>query len=528
MADNVQLEAVGTPGAVAATDDIGSVHYQRVKVNFGVDGAATDVSASNPLPVDVGTGATGAAKAEDAAAASADVGVASLTVRQDSIASTTSADGDYQHAKSDSVGRIYVNAAGVAVPVTDNAGSLTVDAPVGTPVFVRLSDGAAPIAALPITDNGGSLTVDGTVAVSGSVTVTDGGGSLTVDGTVTANLGTVGTTATDLAKAEDSAAASGDVGITFLTRRQDTITGDTSADGDYQHAKSNSVGRLYTSATIDAALPAGNNNIGDVDVVTLPNVTLAAGTNTNEVVGDAAHDAPAAGNPVLIGGYASAAAPADVSADADVVRGWFLRNGSQVSQPAFAGVLATTGNGASGTGVQRVTIASDSTGQIISLGPVAHDGAIAGAPVRIGLRARTSSYTSVSSDDVADAISTLDGKQIVQPFSIPENSWSSAAASGGIVNTTGVSAKAAAGANIRNYVTHVDVVNGHATVDTDVQIRDGAAGTVLWRSFAKAAGGGVSADFNPPLRGTANTLVEIANGTTGSATYFNLTGYVGP
>jgi hypothetical protein len=35
-------------------------------------------------------------------------------------------------------------------PVTDNAGSLTVDAPVGTPVFVRLSDGAAPIATLPI------------------------------------------------------------------------------------------------------------------------------------------------------------------------------------------------------------------------------------------------------------------------------------------------------------------------------------------------------------------------------------------
>jgi len=37
-----------------------------------------------------------------------------------------------------------------ALPVTDNAASLTVDAPVGTPVFVRLSDGAAPIATLPV------------------------------------------------------------------------------------------------------------------------------------------------------------------------------------------------------------------------------------------------------------------------------------------------------------------------------------------------------------------------------------------
>lgn len=51
----------------------------------------------------------------------------------------------------------------VTMPTTtvqDGGGSLTVDAPVGTPVFVRLSDGAAAITALPITDNSGSLTVD--------------------------------------------------------------------------------------------------------------------------------------------------------------------------------------------------------------------------------------------------------------------------------------------------------------------------------------------------------------------------------
>lgn len=39
--------------------------------------------------------------------------------------------------------RLKVDASGVAVPITDNSGSLTVDAPVGTPVFTRLSDGAA-------------------------------------------------------------------------------------------------------------------------------------------------------------------------------------------------------------------------------------------------------------------------------------------------------------------------------------------------------------------------------------------------
>lgn len=54
---------------------------------------------------------------------------------------------------------LKVDASGVPVPVTDNAGSLTVDAPAGTPVFVRLSNG--------------TIAVD-TVPVSGTVTVTQG------------------------------------------------------------------------------------------------------------------------------------------------------------------------------------------------------------------------------------------------------------------------------------------------------------------------------------------------------------------
>lgn len=47
-------------------------------------------------------------------------------------------------------GTVTANAGTGPFPVSDNGGSLTVDAPVGTPVFVRLSDGAAAIATLPI------------------------------------------------------------------------------------------------------------------------------------------------------------------------------------------------------------------------------------------------------------------------------------------------------------------------------------------------------------------------------------------
>lgn len=49
MADNVGY----TPGsgATVAADDIGGILYQRVKPVTGDDGTATDVSATNPMPV---------------------------------------------------------------------------------------------------------------------------------------------------------------------------------------------------------------------------------------------------------------------------------------------------------------------------------------------------------------------------------------------------------------------------------------------------------------------------------------------
>lgn len=50
MADNVAITAgVGTS---IATDDVGGVQYQRVKVVYGADGVGTDVKGSTPLPVD--------------------------------------------------------------------------------------------------------------------------------------------------------------------------------------------------------------------------------------------------------------------------------------------------------------------------------------------------------------------------------------------------------------------------------------------------------------------------------------------
>lgn len=58
MADNTVLN-LGAGGDTIATDDISGVKHQRVKMEFGADGSATDVSAAAPLPARlIGRGAT--------------------------------------------------------------------------------------------------------------------------------------------------------------------------------------------------------------------------------------------------------------------------------------------------------------------------------------------------------------------------------------------------------------------------------------------------------------------------------------
>ena len=50
MADNFATNP-GTGGSTFASDDIGGVHYPRVKPSWGADGSATDASVAAPMPV---------------------------------------------------------------------------------------------------------------------------------------------------------------------------------------------------------------------------------------------------------------------------------------------------------------------------------------------------------------------------------------------------------------------------------------------------------------------------------------------
>ena len=127
-------DSVGyTPGTGAsiAVDDVGGVLVQRIKVTFGPDGSATDVSASDPLPVSLSgtvpvsaaslplptgaaTEATLATLAEatafeDAVAPDGFRGVPMLAVRRDDVA-PTAADGDFAELQINALGRLKVTA----------------------------------------------------------------------------------------------------------------------------------------------------------------------------------------------------------------------------------------------------------------------------------------------------------------------------------------------------------------------------------------------------------------------------------
>lgn len=310
MADNVTINDADAVEQTVATDEVGGAHYQVVKVGFGSGGAAIMASSDNPLPVTLsgGGGSSGTQYNEDAVHASGDTGNLMLAVRRDTAAVGSGADGDYstlnvdangrlhvvfgnstiavtnagtfatqingdaltalqliddtvatdgsaavtklfqvggtdgtnaQILSVDSSGRAYVNVngtvtvtgAGGTFPVTDSGGSLTIDAPVGTPAFVRLSDGTDPLTTLPVS-----------LASVPSHAVTNAG--------------------------------------TFAVQVSSALP-----------AGTNAIGKLAANDGVDignvdvASIAAGDNNIGNVDIVTVPSDPFGANADSASATG---------------------------------------------------------------------------------------------------------------------------------------------------------------------------------------------------------------------------------------------------
>lgn len=175
MADNTTLNT-GTGGDVIATDDIAGVKHQRVKIQYGVDGSATDVSDTNPLPID---DAGGSLTVDNAHLTTLGGAVSGTEVQVDVVGSLP--------AGTNAIGKLAANS-GVDigdVDVTSLDGVAAEAAALGNGILIQGDDG---------TDrkniNVDATTGDVQVDVTNTVNVADGGGSLTVDGTVTADAGT--------------------------------------------------------------------------------------------------------------------------------------------------------------------------------------------------------------------------------------------------------------------------------------------------------------------------------------------------
>lgn len=119
------------------------------------------------------------------------------------------------------------------------------------------------------------------VDASGSVVkITDGTNQLVVnaDGSINVQADIAVSSGSD--KAEDSAHVSGDIGTYILAVRQDTITTDTSADGDYSSLKTSATGALY----VNIAESSGSMTVSDA---ALANTAIIAAANTLSVANTA-------------------------------------------------------------------------------------------------------------------------------------------------------------------------------------------------------------------------------------------------
>jgi len=329
----------------------------------------------------------------------------------------------------------------------------------------------------------------------GSRTVIDLGGDATNGLDVDVTRVIPGTGATELGKAEDAVHASGDVGVLAMTVRQNTAAALSGTDGDYQPQITDTNGRLHVIAALAATQ-------------TLTTVTTVATVTNVATIGTSVTPGTAAAN------LGKAEDAAHTSGDTGVMA-------LAVRQDTLATLSSATGD--------YEPLHLNVVGALYTqpVGAAAHDAVIAGNPLRLAGRALTADYTAVAAGDTADLITTLTGKLVTIPLANPANTWSYAAAAGGLVNATGVTARAAGAAGVRNYISSIQVVNSHQTISTEVLVRDGAAGTVLHRGWAQAAGGGFACTFEPPLRGTAATLVEIGEvtATATAGVLVNLSGF---
>ena len=216
MADNVEVSnsptSVNPDIPVRTTQTASNEHIQHMRIDVGSGATESVVSSTNPLPVSGTFSVDPAGLATEARQTTGNTTLASIDSKITAC----------------NTGAVTISA---AIPAgTNNIG----DVDVLTLPNVTLASQLNPFtSAIPISDNAGSITVDGTVAATQSGTWNINN----VSGTVSLPTGAATETTLSALNGKVTACNTGAV-------------------------------------TISAALPAGTNNIGDVDVLTLPDVAI--------------------------------------------------------------------------------------------------------------------------------------------------------------------------------------------------------------------------------------------------------------
>jgi len=164
------------------------------------------------------------------------------------------------------------------------------------------------------------------------------------------------------------------------------------------------------SVSLGAALPAGTNNIGDVDVLTLP--AIPAGNNNIGDVDVASHPAGS------VAGTTATTKDYDTGAGTDTVLGvGFLlpASGGSVAGGTSTNPMRVDPTGTTTQPVSGTVTANAGTGTRAVAGDVAHDGVDSGNPVKLGAKAiaHGANPTAVAANDRTDLYANRHGVQFV-------------------------------------------------------------------------------------------------------------------
>ncbi|MEE8307076.1 MAG: hypothetical protein V3R81_07405, partial [Gammaproteobacteria bacterium] len=442
-----------------------------------IDGSVTaDLGANNDVTID----GSGVVRAEDAPHNTDDTGIMALGVRNDTLAALADTDGDYTPLQVDANGALWVKAQNDDALSTANSTTTPLS---GGATFTGTGEDCLGFASvtIQISASHDSATDGMTFQFSIDNTNWDDTYLFTYTAAEGARRFQFPTTAQYFRLVyTNGGTPQTHFRVQTIHHRQNVLTSihriidnenpDRSAQivkaaiiaqaagsGDFVPIASTAGGNLKVAVEeFDASLPAGDNNIGNVDIVTVPAPLSTTGGGT----------------------------------EATALR-------------------VTIANDSTG----QVTIDGTVTASNAA-GDIAHDAADSGNPVKIGGKAVETDGTDpgeVAEDDRSDIRTDMNGRVLVNT-NHPNNwyatgNWSTA--------QTDVSVKAAPGANLHLYITDIIL-----STDTAMNIRLEHGTTDVIPPMYLAATGGLAMPINTPIRLPAATALTLTSSAAGNHSVF--------